>query len=94
MGEKPRYEYLNIKDIIHKTQKTSFKFIIGTRGRGIHPKFKTDDKVYKIKDSKKKVFTIECIRGWSSKKQCCYYVLKEDHKCFWYEYQLDFFIEQ
>lgn len=56
-------------------------------------KFKAGDKVYRIKDSKKKVFTIECIRGWSRKKQCCYYVLKEDQRFFWYEYQL-YFIEQ
>lgn len=53
-------------------------------------KFKTSDKVYRIKDSKKKVYTIAYARGWSSYKHCHYYVLQEDPKMFWYEDQLEF----
>ena len=60
-------------------------------------KFKTGDKVYRKKDSKKKVYTVVLARGWSIKKQCHYYVL-EDQKgkldpLFWYEDQLEL-IEQ
>ena len=57
-------------------------------------KFKTGDKVYRKKDSKKKVYTVVLARGWSSKKQCHYYVLEDQNgkldPLFWYEYQLDF----